>query len=479
MDLWIDIQIHKWIYAGWAVMYVISLFLLFKNRNNWDIKIKKVITLIGLSILLFFCPLTVKIILGNILPGPWEYERLTWIFFVAPVISYTFMKVIDGLRRRQRIKGIVAFVVLCFILGASPLFTRAYKETENINKVPDYALEISDAIAEDCGCYDGELYGVRQVAKDDKGYRIKPKVLIQFDENYNSDIGDEMKYGIRQYASALILSEIVIPKLDYDSSSFKISKFVNLNNYEYFVCTNNPYLRKQVENYGFKPLKEIGDYVIYKNTKEITLYFVRHGETSANANGIYSGSMTDTKLTDKGIADAKKAGNALQDITFDKVYVSELSRSNDTAKYIIGENNNKVPAVSVMKLLNDANLGALEGLSREEVAERYPDFSEEKFFGTISDSKFVSPIGATSKNKVTQNYKTALDKMVTEMSNDSKALIVGHSAFVWFLQAVFPNEVSEEAVLDNASITVLKYNKGKYEIEAYNTDASQFKEIEQ
>ena len=132
-----------------------------------------------------------------------------------------------------------------------------------------------------------------------------------------------------------------------------------------------------------------------------------------------------------------------------------------------------------MKLLNDANLGALEGLSREEVAERYPDFSEEKFFGTISDSKFVSPIGATSKNKVTQNYKTALDKMVTEMSNDSKALIVGHSAFVWFLQAVFPNEVSEEAVLDNASITVLKYNKGKYEIEAYNTDASQFKEIEQ
>lgn len=479
MDLWIDIQIHKWIYAGWIVMYAISLFLLFKNRNRWDIKIKKVLTLVGLSILLFFCPLVVKVIYGKILPGPWEYERLTWLFFVAPVISYTLVKEIEGLRKKQQIKGAIAFIVFCFILGASPLFTRAYKGAENINKVPDYAIEISDAITEDSGCYDGELYGVRQVAKNDKGKRIKPKVLIQFDEKYNRDTGDELKSGIRQYTSSLILYDIVIPKIDYELSSFKLSKYANLNNYEYFVCSNNKNLRKQVESYGFELLKEIDDYVIYKNTKEITLYFVRHGESNANAKGIYSGSKTDPNLTDKGVSDAKNTGKALQDTMFDKVYVSELTRSKDTAKYILGENQNKVPALSVMKSLNDANIGELEGLSREEVLERYPGYSENDFFGRLSDSKFVSPIGATSKYNVAQNYKAALDKIVSEMPKDSKALIVGHSAFVWMLQAVFPDEISSDAVLGNASITVIKYNKGKYEIEAYNTDASQFKEIEQ
>ena len=479
MDLWIDIQIHKWIYASWAVMYVISLFLLFKNRNSWDIKIKKVITLIGLSILLFFCPLTVKMIYGRILPGFAEYERLSWLFFVAPVISYTFVKIIDGLRKKQQIKGAIAFIVFCFILSASPLFTRAYKETENINKVPDYVIEISDVITEDSGCYEGEIYGVRQVAKDDKGKWIKPKVLIQLDEAYNIHAGDDFKYGIRQYSSALVLSEIVIPNTTYNSSSFELAKYANLFNYEYFVCSDNEYLRRQAEKQGFELLKKVGDYAVYKNTKELTLYFVRHGETEANVKGILAGSKTDTKLTDNGIKGAKATGDALKNIAFNLVYTSELSRTKDTAKYILGENKNKVPDESVSKALNDIYVGELEGLSREEVLQKYPDYNEDTYYGKISDSKFVSPIGATSKYKIVQSYKSALYSIISSAPNDSNVLIVGHGALAWMFNTLFPNEVSETSFLDNTSITVLKYNKGKYEMEAYNADASQFKEIEQ
>ncbi len=479
MDLWIDIQIHKWIYAGWIVMYAISLFLLFKNRNNWDIKIKKVITLIGLSILLFICPLTVKLLYGRILPGYGEYERLSWLFFSVPVISYTLVKILDGLRKRQRIKGAIAFIVFCLVLGASPLFTRTYKATENINKVPDYVIEVSNVITEDSGCYDGQLYGVRQVAKDDKGKWIKPKVLIQLDEAYNKHAGDDFKYGIRQYSSALVLSEVVIPSTTYNSSSFELTKYANLLNYEYFVCTNNTYLRQQAEKYGFELLDEAGDYVVYKNTKELTLYFVRHGQTEANVKGVFAGSKTDTKLTSKGIADVKKTGEALADIRFDTAFASELTRTNDTAKLILDTNKNEKPTISKMANLNDIYAGQLEGLSKDEVMEKYPDFSEDKYYGTISDSKFVSPVGATSKYTMVNKYKSALLSAISKTPNNGNVLIVGHGGFSWMLKTLFPDEISESELPDNASITVIKYNKGKYEMEAYNTDASQFKEIEQ
>lgn len=479
MDLWIDIQIHKWIYAGWIVMYAISLFLLFKNRNRWDIKIKKVLTLIGLSILIFFCPLTVKIIYGRILPGFAEYERLLWLLFVVPVISYTFVKVIDGLRKRQQIKGAIAFIVFCFVLSASTLFTRNYRETENINKVPDYVVEISDVITEDSQCYDGELYGVRQVAKDDKGNWIKPKVLIQLDEAYNIHAGDDFKYGIRQYSSALVLSEVILPSTTYDSSTFELPKYVNLFNYEYFVCTDNEYLRRQAELQGFELLKKVDNYAVYKNTKEITLYFIRHGETEANVNNVLAGSKTDTKLTENGIKGAKVAGDALKNVPFSLVYTSELTRTKDTAKYILGENKNKVPNESASQALNDIYVGELEGLSKEEVLQKYPDYNEDTYYGKISDSKFVSPVGATSKYKIVQNYKSALYSIIAKAPNDSNVLVVGHGALAWMFNSMFPNEVSDTSLLDNTSITVLKYNKGKYEIEAYNADASQFKEIEQ
>ncbi len=479
MDLWVDIQLHKWIYAGWAVVYVISLFLMFKNRNSWGINVKKVIVLIALSVLLFFCPLTVKLVYGRMLPGFAEYERLSWLFFVVPVISYTFVKVIYGLKKRQRIKGIIAFITFCFILSESPFFTRYYKGIENNNKVPDYVIEIGDAITEDGGCYDGTLYGVRQVAKDDKGNWIKPKVLFQLDEQYNIHFGDDLRYGIRQYASALVLSEVVIPESTYNSSSFNLAEYANLLNYEYFVCSDNEYLRNQAEECGFELLKEVDDYVVYRNGKEVTLYFVRHGETDANVKKVFAGSGTDAKLTEEGKRKTRITGKALKNTIFDAAYVSSLSRTGSTAKIILDENNNSVPLVRKDSKLNDISWGDIEGLTQEEILEKFPDFSDDKYLGTVGDTRFVSPINATTKATIVNTYLNELYSIIKGAPNEGNVLIVGHSAFDWLLRLEFPEETANSQSLDNSSISVIKYNKGRWILEKYNVDPTEFKEIEQ
>ncbi len=64
------------------------------------------------------------------------------------------------------------------------------------------------------------------------------------------------------------------------------------------------------------------------------LIIVRHGETEANRKEIHEG-QGQGKLTEKGISQAKRVGLRLKDEKIDKIYVSDLQRTIDTAKEII------------------------------------------------------------------------------------------------------------------------------------------------
>ncbi|MEL1196595.1 phosphoglycerate mutase family protein, partial [Staphylococcus epidermidis] len=56
--------------------------------------------------------------------------------------------------------------------------------------------------------------------------------------------------------------------------------------------------------------------------KTVTVYLVRHGQTWFNRFNKMQG-WSDSPLTDKGIADAKRAGDLLSHITFTHAYSSD------------------------------------------------------------------------------------------------------------------------------------------------------------
>ena len=60
------------------------------------------------------------------------------------------------------------------------------------------------------------------------------------------------------------------------------------------------------------------------------LYLVRHGQTVTNEAGCWTG-WYDAPLTEQGREDAIRARGFLSDLSFDKVYSSDLSRARDTA----------------------------------------------------------------------------------------------------------------------------------------------------
>ncbi|MDR0898933.1 MAG: histidine phosphatase family protein [Lactobacillaceae bacterium] len=100
---------------------------------------------------------------------------------------------------------------------------------------------------------------------------------------------------------------------------------------------------------------------------KINVYLVRHGQTYFNLFGRFQG-WSDIELTDKGIEDARDAGERLKRVHFDDAYSSDLSRAYDTAQYILNANKNESPAhPTTLRDFREIFFGTFDGLPSEEV----------------------------------------------------------------------------------------------------------------
>lgn len=63
------------------------------------------------------------------------------------------------------------------------------------------------------------------------------------------------------------------------------------------------------------------------------LLLVRHGKSQWNATGQWTG-WTDVNLTEEGVAEARRAGEALRDIEIHAAHVSDLKRAQQTLEHI-------------------------------------------------------------------------------------------------------------------------------------------------
>jgi probable phosphoglycerate mutase len=103
--------------------------------------------------------------------------------------------------------------------------------------------------------------------------------------------------------------------------------------------------------------------------KKTTLILVRHGETSDNRDGIFQG-QAGASLDDVGRAQADRVAARLAAVPIAAVYTSDLLRARQTAE-AIGGRVGRVPLDDAD--LREVFLGAWQGLTHGEIAERFPD----------------------------------------------------------------------------------------------------------
>lgn len=99
-------------------------------------------------------------------------------------------------------------------------------------------------------------------------------------------------------------------------------------------------------------------------TEPARLYFLRHGQTTWNADGNRYAGASDVPLTDIGIEQARQASAHIRDLRFDAVYASGLSRAQETAKLAL--DGRDLPIVPDPRL-NEMNYGQWEGKTHAEI----------------------------------------------------------------------------------------------------------------
>jgi broad specificity phosphatase PhoE len=185
------------------------------------------------------------------------------------------------------------------------------------------------------------------------------------------------------------------------------------------------------------------------------LLLVRHGQSTANAQGIWQGQM-DFPLSDTGRRQASLAGRGISGWPFEGLYSSPLSRAFETAE-IIRDYTGFAAEVVLVDGLSERRGGILEGHSWAEQERRNPELAK-KFLALPEEERWAL-VGAETDEEVIARFEEALSSIRALHPEGSRIVVVSHGGVMRaFLRELFGPEVlpgTQRAA--NASITRMQW----------------------
>ncbi|NMM63208.1 alpha-ribazole phosphatase [Clostridium sp. P21] len=191
----------------------------------------------------------------------------------------------------------------------------------------------------------------------------------------------------------------------------------------------------------------------------MNLYFVRHGETEYNKSNFYYG-KSDVSINEMGFVQAKKACEMLKNVNFNRAYISEMKRTKQTAKIILGEK--KCDIIKDCRL-NERNFGEFEGKDYDKIKKLYP----ENWKAFCEDWKDAVPPGGESFTQFYLKVKDFMDNILK--INEDNILIVTHSGIIKSVYCyILDNNLDFfwKFSSKNGDITLIKYEYGNMYIDS-------------
>ncbi len=153
-----------------------------------------------------------------------------------------------------------------------------------------------------------------------------------------------------------------------------------------------------------------------------TLVLVRHGESQWNLENRFTG-WVDVPLSEKGVKEAKSAGEKLKGMVFAKAFTSDLQRAQNTLKLILENMGVKALPIEKDKALNERHYGDLQGLNKAETAKKYGD-DQVKIWRRSYD--VPPPNGESLKDTAARTLPYFNAKILPELKAGKNILIVAH-----------------------------------------------------
>ncbi|MFC2553117.1 MAG: histidine phosphatase family protein [Rodentibacter sp.] len=190
--------------------------------------------------------------------------------------------------------------------------------------------------------------------------------------------------------------------------------------------------------------------------KQLTFYFIRHGRTVWNEQGLMQG-HGDSPLTEQGVSGAQKTGVALKQVPFVAAYSSLLPRTIATARHIIGERS--IPLFQHQGL-NEQYFGSWEGQWVESLC-NHPEFKQ--MLTDPANYKAESNGGETYKMLAERAMNALRD--IIKIHDAGNILIVSHGHTLRLLIALLNGatwqnhrEEGKSVSLLNSAISVVRYD---------------------
>ncbi len=181
------------------------------------------------------------------------------------------------------------------------------------------------------------------------------------------------------------------------------------------------------------------------------IIFVRHGESELNKRGVFCG-WTDSPLTLKGIEQAHEVSRKLKDETIDRIISSDLDRCYKTAEII---NKNHKSEIELNSELKELNFGQWEGLSYEDICNKYPKESKR---WQEDHNYYKVPMGE-SLDEMYKRVNNAFE-VIKKGQGKERILIISHAGVI---RSILSKEISGgikdywKFKIDNCGIARLEY----------------------
>ena len=199
------------------------------------------------------------------------------------------------------------------------------------------------------------------------------------------------------------------------------------------------------------------------------LYFVRHGETEYNRQGIVQGRGIDSTLNAQGRQQAEALGHRLKGVSFSSIYASPLRRTRQTAA-ILAQHHRQTP-VQYLSDLEEMAWGIYEGEPPSEERDRVLDAMKKRWREGAHDEPIE---GGESIRQVQERALRAVDH-ITAQENGSNVLIVTHGRFLRVVLASILDEYGlhkmHKLPHSNTAVNRIEYHGNRFSADLLNCTA--------
>ncbi len=174
-----------------------------------------------------------------------------------------------------------------------------------------------------------------------------------------------------------------------------------------------------------------------------TLVLVRHGESQWNLENRFTG-WVDVPLSERGIEEARSAGEKLRGMRFDKGFTSVLQRAIKTLAIILEVTGQTDLPVERDQALNERHYGDLQGLNKAETAAKFGDAQVKLWRRSYS---VRPPNGESLADTAARTLPYWEKHILPELKAGRNILVVAHGNSLRSLVMRLDN-LSEEAVVE-------------------------------